>query len=217
MAVGELGWGQMPTDMALEPPVAVSALPAQLRRCRRVVAITVHLPEFLLAASGLVQRLGAAGVRTDLLVAAAEPGSDEPAEERADEPAEHEIAAAFGELRMPELVRHRLALPTPIGADRADDLLAGLSELVGFDPEPGVYCLAPAGDGVDPSQAIVGEAARRIARIYRLRLVRYTATPDTAAAEFDLDGQEWARKSAALAACDTQVTPLRGQREYFGV
>jgi hypothetical protein len=214
MAAGELRWGQMPTDTALEP-VAVSALPVQLRRCRRVVAITVHLPEFLLAASGLVQRLGAAGVRTDLLVAAAE--SDESVEEQADEPAEDVIAAALGELRVPELVRHRLALPAPIGADRADDLLAGLSELVGFDPEPGVYCLAPAGDGVDPSQAIVGEAARRIARIYRLRLVRYTATPDTTAVELDLGGQEWARKCAALAACDTQVTPLRGEREYFGV
>jgi hypothetical protein len=215
MAAGELRWGQMPTDTARESPVAVSALPVQLRRCRRVVAITVHLPEFLLAASGLVQRLGAAGVRTDLLVAAAEP--DESVEEQADEPAEDVIAAALGELRVPELVRHRLALPAPIGADRADDLLAGLSELVGFDPEPGVYCLAPAGDGVDPSQAIVGEAARRIARIYRLRLVRYTATPDTTAVELDLGGQEWARKCAALAACDTQVTPLRGEREYFGV
>jgi len=54
MTAGELGWGQMPTDTALGLPVAASALPAQLRRCRRVVAITVHLPEFLLAASGLV-------------------------------------------------------------------------------------------------------------------------------------------------------------------
>ena len=227
MTAGELGWGQMPTDTALGLPVAASALPAQLRRCRRVVAITVHLPEFLLAASGLVQRLGAAGVRTDLLVAAAEPDpdepdpdepdADEPAEERADGPAGDVIAAALGELRVPELVRHRLALPAPIGADSADDLLAGLSELVGFDPEPGVYCLAPAGDGVDPSQAIIGEAAERIARVYRLRLVRYTATPDTAAAELDLDGQEWARKCAALAACDTQATPLHGEREYFGL
>jgi hypothetical protein len=223
MAAGELRWGQVPTDTALEPPVAVGALPAQLRRCRRVVAVTVHLPEFLLAASGLVQRLGAAGVRTDLLVAAAGPDEpvaeqpDKPADEQADEPAEDVIAAALGELRVPELARHRLALPAPIGADRADDLLAGLSELVGFDPEPGVYCLAPAGDGVDPSQAIVGEAARRIARIYRLPLVRYTATPDTTAVELDLGGQEWARKCAALAACDTQVTPLRGEREYFGV
>jgi len=217
MTAGELGWGQMPTETALQPPLGSRSLPAQLRRCRRVVAITVHLPEFLLAASGLVQRLGAAGVRTDLLVAAAEPGADEPAEERADESAGDVIAAALGELRVPELVRHRLALPAPIGADRADDLLAGLSELVGFDPEPGVYCLAPAGDGLDPSQAIIGEAAERIARVYRLRLVRYTATPDTAAAELDLDGQEWARKCAALAACDTQATPLHGEREYFGL
>src|SRR5882757_10672632 len=101
MTAGELGWGQMPTETALQPPLGSRSLPAQLRRCRRVVAITVHLPEFLLAASGLVQRLGAAGVRTDLLVAAAEPDpdesdADEPAEERADGPAGDVIAAALG-------------------------------------------------------------------------------------------------------------------------
>ena len=207
MVAGEVGWGTVPSTEPLPAsPRDPRELPSQLRGCRRVVAVTVHLPEFLLAAAGLVQRLGALGVRTDVLVAGA-------ADKRSDEAA----GLALAELRVPELERHRLALPTPVGADRADDLLAGLSELVGFDPERSVYCLAPAGDGTDPSQAIVGEAARRIARVYRLRLVRFTVTGGAAAADLELDTEEWARKCAALAACATQVTPLSGKREYFGV
>ena len=42
-------------------------LPLALSRCQRVVAVTVRLPEFLLAAAGSVQRLDAAGVPIDLL------------------------------------------------------------------------------------------------------------------------------------------------------
>jgi hypothetical protein len=207
MVAGEFGWGQMPTaDLAPDAPQTSRVLPPQLRRCRRVVAITVHLPEFLVAASGLVQRLAAAGVRTDLLVAA-----------EADEQADDAAGTALAELGVPELARHRLALPCPIGADRADDLLAGMSELVGFDPEPGVYCLAPGMDGVDAGQAVVAEAARRIARVYRLKLVQFTATPDAAVVDLELDGPEWGRKIAALAACATQVTPLTGRHEYFGL
>ncbi|HWN31978.1 MAG TPA: hypothetical protein VNP03_04505 [Pseudonocardia sp.] len=207
MVAGDVGWGQLPTtDQAFDAPQISRTLPPQLRRCRRVVAVTVHLPEFLVAAAGLVQRLAAAGVRTDVLVAA-----------EADQQADVAAELALGELGVPELARHRLALPTPIGPDRADDLLAGLSELVGFDPEPGVYCLAPAVDGLDAGQAVVGEAARRIARVYRLKLVRFTATPDAASVHLELDGAERARKAAALGACATQVTPLTGPHEYFGL
>lgn len=207
MVAGDMGWGQLPiTDQAFDAPRISRTLPAQLRRCRRVVAVTVHLPEFLVAASGLVQRLAAAGVRTDVLVAA-----------EADEQADAAAELALGELGVPELARHRLALPTPIGEDRGDDLLAGLSELVGFDPEPGVYCLAPAVEGLDASQAVVAEVAQRIAGVYRLKLVRFTAPPDAASVRLDLDGAEWARKGAALGACATQVTPLTGPHEYFGL
>src|SRR5438309_899788 len=67
MVAGDMGWGQLPTtDQAFDAPHISRTLPAQLRRCRRVVAVTVHLPEFLVAASGLVPRLAAAGVRTDV-------------------------------------------------------------------------------------------------------------------------------------------------------
>ena len=52
--------------------------------------------------------------------------------------------------------------------------MAALSELVGFDPEPGVYCLAPA-PRRRPTWAArsLASAARRIAQVYGLPLLRY--------------------------------------------
>ena len=50
-----------------------------------------------------------------------------------------------------------------------DDLVAALSELVGFDPGPGVYCLAPA----IPEDGVIARAAQRIAQVYGLPLLRY--------------------------------------------
>jgi hypothetical protein len=203
MVASEVLWGQVP---AREPE---HGLPRDLLRCHRLVAVTVHLPEFLFAASGLLQRLGAAGVQTEVLVAAA-----------TDERSDLAAGAAMARLRVPGLSRHRLALPAPIGPERADDLLAALSELVGFDPEPGVYCMAPAADGeVPPGQAaaVVAEAARRIRKVYGLPLVRYATAPHGDAAEIELLPEEWARKCEALAACATEVAPLGGRREYFGI
>ena len=52
---------------------------------------------------------------------------------------------------------HRLGLPGPLGPLAESDLVAALSELVGFDPEPGVYCWPRAGGG--PGRA-VGASAR---------------------------------------------------------
>jgi hypothetical protein len=54
-----------------------------------------------------------------------------------------------------------------------DDLVAALSELVGFDPEQGVYCLAPAPSPTDPARTAVDRAARRIALVYGIPLLRY--------------------------------------------
>ncbi|MGH8917389.1 MAG: hypothetical protein ACRD0H_03475, partial [Actinomycetes bacterium] len=53
------------------------------------------------------------------------------------------------------------------------DLVAAMSELVGFDPEPGVYCLAPAPWPTDPGREVVIAAAQRIARVYGIPLLRY--------------------------------------------
>jgi hypothetical protein len=171
-----------------------------------VVAVTVHLPELLLSASGLFQRLGVAGVPCDVLVAAE--GDDSP---------RGTIAAALARLEVPGLLSHRLALPAPFGPERADDLLAAMSELVGFDPEPGVFVLGPGVDGsAEQSRRVVAEAADRIATVYRLRRLYFTATSDVAQVDLELDGPEWTRKNAALDAVAAQVTPLSGGREFFG-
>lgn len=196
-------------DLMPGPTVGTSTttrLPKLLRRCRRVVAVTVQLPEFLLGAAGLIQRLGESGMQIDVLVAG-----------ESDEAAEDAAGVGLDALGVPGLSRHRLSLPAGFDADRADDLLAAMSELVGFDPEPGLYCLAPDADGSDPSRAAVRAVAERVAEVYRLRLVRFAATPDNADAELDLDAEEWSRKCASLAACADQVTPLSGNLEYFAV
>jgi len=70
--------------------------------------------------------------------------------------------------RDPELagVRvHRLGLPSPLGPVAEPDLVAAMSELVGFDPEPGVYCLAPASAPTDAARGVVIGAAQRIAQV----------------------------------------------------
>jgi len=51
--------------------------------------------------------------------------------------------------------------------------VAAISELVGFDPEPGVYCLAPVSAPADAARAVVNRAARRIAQVYGIPLLRY--------------------------------------------
>jgi hypothetical protein len=84
-----------------------------------------------------------------------------------------EIEAEVAALGLPGLHVHHLDLPAPLGADTEPDLVAALSELVGFDPEPGVHCLAPAAAASDAERSVLAGAARRIARIYGLPLRRY--------------------------------------------
>lgn len=83
-----------------------------------------------------------------------------------------EVRDGVARLGHPGLHLHRLGLRCPVGPVAEADLVAALSELVGFDPEPGVYCLAPAATG-DPGRAVVNRAAQRIARVYGIPLLRY--------------------------------------------
>ncbi|MBW0115785.1 hypothetical protein [Pseudonocardia abyssalis] len=86
-----------------------------------------------------------------------------------------ELRARAAELGLPDLGVHRLGLRSPLGPGAEDDLVAALSELVGFDPEPGVYLLGPAVEpgraGVD--RAVVDRAVQRIAQVYGIPLLRY--------------------------------------------
>ncbi|MFD1532468.1 hypothetical protein [Pseudonocardia aurantiaca] len=84
-----------------------------------------------------------------------------------------EVRAGIARLGLPGLQLHRLGLRTPYPMTAADDLVAAMSELIGFDPEPGVYCLAPAPTQSDPARAMVNRAAQRIAQVYGIPLLRY--------------------------------------------
>ncbi|MDN5861417.1 MAG: hypothetical protein L0H84_22675 [Pseudonocardia sp.] len=70
------------------------------------------------------------------------------------------------------LTAHRLGLAPGFGGEVEPDIVAAMSELVGFDPEPGVYCLAPAVHGESAGGAI-NRAARRIAKVYGIPLLSY--------------------------------------------
>ena len=142
---------------------------------RRVVAIAVDAVELLRPESDLARLLESFG-RADVLLAAedlpaaADEGpDDDPDDWVRDSEAVDEVRLGTAALRHPDLVVHRLALDAPLNEDVEDDLVAALSELVGFDPGRGVYCLAPA----TPVDGVLVRAAQRIARVYGLPLLRY--------------------------------------------
>lgn len=86
---------------------------------------------------------------------------------------DQELREEVARMGLPGLHLHRLGLHLPLGPRAEDDLVAGMSELVGFDPEPGVYCLAPAPSPADPGRGAVERAAQRIAQVYGIPLLRY--------------------------------------------
>ncbi|OLT14623.1 hypothetical protein BJF78_18040 [Pseudonocardia sp. CNS-139] len=141
---------------------------------RRVVAVAVSPMELLRPESDLA-RLAEGFPQVDLLVAA----DDSPVQAIDDEDEEWADAAAaevregIGRLGIAGLALHRLGLRQPFPVAAEDDLVAALSELVGFDPEPGVYCLAPAAAPGDPGRTVVIRAAQRIAQVYGIPLLRY--------------------------------------------
>lgn len=166
---------------------------------RRFVAVSVCTVELLRPGSDLV-RLLEGGRSVDLLVAcddepvagpapigvlgtgdaAAFDGADDGSDDLDDGPDDGpddggELRARAAELGIPDLDVHRLGLRSPLGPGAEDDLVAALSELVGFDPEPGVYLLGPALEpgraGVD--RAVVDRAVQRIAQVYGIPLLRY--------------------------------------------
>jgi hypothetical protein len=155
----------------------VPAVPAVRRR---LVAVAVSPMELLRPESDLA-RLVADGGPVDLLLARDDaPVADEPEtdEDQFDELTgfdddEDGVAAAVAALGFEDLRLHRLGLPGKVGPDAEEDLVAALSELVGFDPEPGVYFVAPLPSPNDPERAAVVAAAQRIVRVYGLPLLRY--------------------------------------------
>ena len=165
---------------------------------RRVVAIAVSPMELLRPGSDLLDEIRDAGYVDLLLVCEDEPvpdpspvcvlgggaltapdaaGEFDDMDEfdDADDDSEDadDVRAAVAQLGLDELHVHRLGLRPPLGTAADGDLVAALSELVGFDPEPGVQCLAPVPLPTDPARAAIERAVWRIAQVYGLPVQRY--------------------------------------------
>lgn len=147
----------------------------------RAVAAAVSPAELWRPGSDLARLVAGCG-RVDLLVACDEDPPTGPSVSDLDDPdddpepgATHldEVPAALARLGLPGLRLHRLGLRAPLSAGCEADLVAALSELVGFDPEPGVCCVAPEPAPDDPNRTAVARAAERVARVYGLPVLRY--------------------------------------------
>lgn len=184
------------SDAGLALPADVSILSAdeQSVEGRRIVAIAVSPMELLRPGSDLLRMINGAGY-VDLLLACedepvAEPSPvgvlgvgardatpapvDADADDDDDDADEaDELRAAADRLGLDELHLHRLALRAPLGTAAEPDLVAALSELVGFDPEPGVGVLAPAFLPGDPQRSVIDRAVRQIVQVYGLPLQHY--------------------------------------------
>lgn len=170
---------------------------------RRVVAVAVSPAELLRPGSHLLEMIDGAGYVDLLLACEDEPvaaprpvcvlgagagdapgpaaanddagddAGDDVGDDELDDLADHLRAVAADELGLEELHLHRLALPAPLGAGAEADLVAALSELVGFDPEPGVSVLAPVPLSGDPGRSVIDRAVCQIVQAYGLPLERY--------------------------------------------
>jgi hypothetical protein len=158
------------SEMTVSEPVAGSATGGAAVPASRAVAVTVSPMELLRPESHLAELI-VGFPQVELLVAADDSRAD-PEDDDLDDPGE-ELRASAARLGLDGLALHRLGLPSPLPAGAEDDLVAALSELMGFDPEPGVYCLAPAPAPADPARAVVERAVQRIARVYGIPLLRY--------------------------------------------
>lgn len=160
-------------------------------RERRVVAVSVDATELLRPESDLL-RLVVGARQVDVLLAgevgpveAPAPlgmlaGASAPAGSGAEDDLDDDggddddgdaLLADVARLGVPELHVHRLGLRSVSGPAAESDLVAGLSELVGFDPEPGVSLLGPHGGG--PERAVVQRAVQRVAQVYGIPLRRF--------------------------------------------
>ncbi|MCD2191172.1 PIG-L deacetylase family protein, partial [Actinomycetospora soli] len=191
-----------------------TSLPADTARDGRLTDVTT-------AAAPAAPAAATAPISLDDLLAGAlddlPDGDDDPVgptgEDDDVDPDEAAAEAAYRALGLSVVRRHRLGLPDGGVAAAESDVVAAVSEIVGFSDDPGGLCvLAPwSGDGDDDHEA-AGRAAEVVTAAYRVRLVRWLdrawtwAGPDSAevpwrrARQVLLTDTLIARKHAASAA-----------------
>jgi LmbE family N-acetylglucosaminyl deacetylase len=206
--------------------------PLRLRRCRRVVVVTTHLDEALAAAGGLVAALAHREVVVDVLFATDGDGTldgsveSPPPRVRAARAARQATGYRLVGVSPMGLRLHRLQLPSGKVPDGETDIVAALSELLGYDPDlPSAVCLAPWQRDGHPDHEAVGRAAEVVCHSYRTRLVRYLvgtwgwAEPDDLPWErargVALPVETARRKLEALTAPPPAAVPPSAPQEIF--
>jgi GlcNAc-PI de-N-acetylase len=205
--------------------------PLRPRFCRRLVVAVTHIGEDISAAGGLIARLADRDVPIDVLAVTEGDGATAGA---AGASPPHELgrrrahrSVSYQQLGAHHVRRHELALPSGRVAEAELDVVAALSEIVGFDPDPaGSWVLAPWQHDGHPDHDAVGRAAMRVCRAYGVRPVEYLVAawgspgphpiPWPRARQLPLPPVLQLRKSSAVCAPGLDTTGfVSGDRETF--
>ncbi|SFN06778.1 hypothetical protein SAMN05216207_100794 [Pseudonocardia ammonioxydans] len=154
-------------------------------RPRRLVAVALTESESVQAGGALAELSGSTG-ETDLLVVRNDPAGplrmvepadaeDYPGEDASQDPDDSPMTMPVTRVPSIPVRLHRLGLRWTVRDADEPDLVAALSELVGFDPDDDTYCAAPALTGAvaDPEIEVVRRAVQRVARVYGLPVLPY--------------------------------------------
>jgi len=169
------GWTRNAEDRTLRRGEVTALRP---RFCRRLVVVVTHVGEDISAAGGLIARLADRDVPIDVLAVTEGDGATTGA---VDATPPHELgrrrahrSVSYQQLGAHHVRRHELALPSGRVADAELDVVAALSEIVGFDPDSsGSWVLAPWQHDGHPDHDAVGRAAVTVCQAYRVRHVEY--------------------------------------------
>jgi LmbE family N-acetylglucosaminyl deacetylase len=180
-----------PCDLARAaagPPLTAAGTPfpkpLSLRACSHLIVVSTHLGEDISAAGALVARLADRGVRIDLLAVTdddgAPPGSPHATPPRLLGQRRATRMVAFRRLGVRACRWDSLKLPAWKVDDAGIDVIAALSEIIGFAPAPprsdAVWVLAPWRQDPHPDHAAVGQAAAIACHAYSARLLEYPLT-----------------------------------------
>jgi LmbE family N-acetylglucosaminyl deacetylase len=153
----------------------------QLPWCAHVVLVTAHLDEGVCGAGGLVAALAERGARVTVLAVTegdGRPAASAHAHQLGVRQAQQGLA--YQRLGVHEARRASLALPS--GEVGEADVVAALSEIVGYGTDPrDTVLIAPWRADLHPDHAAVGTAVAVVCRAYGARLLEYLVTAWSAA------------------------------------